>query len=108
FFFLAEDGIRDRTVTGVQTCALPICLVVILAEIELVVEVADDDDRVAAHRDAVRGILACGAERAHPLELAICGELGEERVGLAEIGRASCRERVESSVVGGARKEKSK
>src|SRR6266516_4050759 len=35
FFFQAEDGIRDRTVTGVQTCALPIfklgtgvCLVV--------------------------------------------------------------------------------
>src|SRR5437867_11715336 len=25
FFFQAEDGIRDRTVTGVQTCALPIC-----------------------------------------------------------------------------------
>src|SRR5437868_11450503 len=24
FFFLAEDGIRDRNVTGVQTCALPI------------------------------------------------------------------------------------
>src|SRR5207248_5761271 len=23
-FFQAEDGIRDRTVTGVQTCALPI------------------------------------------------------------------------------------
>src|SRR5207248_4872644 len=27
FFFQAEDGIRDRTVTGVQTCALPICVV---------------------------------------------------------------------------------
>src|SRR5437868_7610274 len=26
FFFQAEDGIRDRNVTGVQTCALPICL----------------------------------------------------------------------------------
>src|SRR6266542_4693669 len=26
FFFQAEDGIRDATVTGVQTCALPICL----------------------------------------------------------------------------------
>ena len=26
FFFQAEDGIRDRLVTGVQTCALPICL----------------------------------------------------------------------------------
>src|SRR2546430_4300918 len=27
FFFQAEDGIRDLTVTGVQTCALPISLV---------------------------------------------------------------------------------
>src|SRR5207248_7158047 len=26
FFFQAEDGIRDRTMTGVQTCALPISL----------------------------------------------------------------------------------
>src|SRR5688572_1071453 len=26
FFFQAEDGIRDLTVTGVQTCALPIGL----------------------------------------------------------------------------------
>src|ERR1017187_95602 len=24
-FFQAEDGIRDTSVTGVQTCALPIC-----------------------------------------------------------------------------------
>src|SRR5689334_24305180 len=27
FFFQAEDGIRDGTVTGVQTCALPIWLI---------------------------------------------------------------------------------
>src|SRR5437867_7307160 len=27
FFFQAEDGIRGRTVTGVQTCALPISAV---------------------------------------------------------------------------------
>src|SRR5690606_40724346 len=26
FFFQAEDGIRDFHVTGVQTCALPICV----------------------------------------------------------------------------------
>src|SRR3712207_7948318 len=26
FFFQAEDGIRDIGVTGVQTCALPICI----------------------------------------------------------------------------------
>src|SRR5260370_41915345 len=25
FFLQAEDGIRDSSVTGVQTCALPIC-----------------------------------------------------------------------------------
>src|SRR5689334_23662932 len=37
FFFQAEDGIRDGTVTGVQTCALPIshgtlaAIVIILA-----------------------------------------------------------------------------
>src|SRR6266542_5458577 len=29
FFFQAEDGIRDATVTGVQTCALPISAVVV-------------------------------------------------------------------------------
>src|SRR3712207_7117750 len=27
FFFQAEDGIRDIGVTGVQTCALPICVI---------------------------------------------------------------------------------
>src|SRR5207248_4337597 len=32
FFFQAEDGIRDRTVTGVQTCALPILNLVDLIE----------------------------------------------------------------------------
>ena len=27
FFFQAEDGIRDHCVTGVQTCALPIYII---------------------------------------------------------------------------------
>src|SRR5260370_24067008 len=30
FFFQAEDGIRDSSVTGVQTCALPISSVITL------------------------------------------------------------------------------
>src|SRR5260370_19282941 len=30
FFFQAEDGIRDSSVTGVQTCALPISFVSLL------------------------------------------------------------------------------
>src|SRR5260370_31165748 len=30
FFFQAEDGIRDSSVTGVQTCALPILIFILL------------------------------------------------------------------------------
>src|SRR3712207_8399890 len=37
FFFQAEDGIRDIGVTGVQTCALPIC--------DLLGEVGDPDQQ---------------------------------------------------------------
>src|SRR5690606_40604453 len=33
FFFQAEDGIRDFHVTGVQTCALPICLLALYCRI---------------------------------------------------------------------------
>src|SRR5260221_9660869 len=33
FFFQAEDGIRDHCVTGVQTCALPICTVVVFGAV---------------------------------------------------------------------------
>src|SRR5258708_26609168 len=32
FFFQAEDGIRDDLVTGVQTCALPICHGLVMGE----------------------------------------------------------------------------
>src|SRR5256885_17113415 len=33
FFFQAEDGIRDYKVTGVQTCALPICGVCLCSQL---------------------------------------------------------------------------
>src|SRR5205823_3833416 len=36
FFFQAEDGIRDKLVTGVQTCALPILLVELNCESDFV------------------------------------------------------------------------
>src|SRR3712207_8831587 len=29
FFFQAEEGVRDMGVTGVQTCALPICVLLL-------------------------------------------------------------------------------
>src|SRR2546430_13059415 len=44
FFFQAEDGIRDLTVTGVQTCALPICLGTDQAQDVLVYERPDQPD----------------------------------------------------------------
>src|SRR6266513_4218840 len=46
FFFQAEDGIRDRNVTGVQTCALPIWL----GDAEAAARVADGDRPVAEPR----------------------------------------------------------
>src|SRR5256885_13158115 len=38
FFFQAEDGIRDYKVTGVQTCALPICADVIACGLRVVLK----------------------------------------------------------------------
>src|SRR5207249_8634894 len=35
FFFQAEDGIRDRNVTGVQTCALPIYFELLVSYFEM-------------------------------------------------------------------------
>src|SRR2546430_5617299 len=52
FFFQAEDGIRDLTVTGVQTCALPI-----YAGLRGLVQRVDDvgvDQRVHLHPDRGR------------------------------------------------------
>src|SRR3712207_7225744 len=35
FFFQAEDGIRDIGVTGVQTCALPISLIIVETDVDM-------------------------------------------------------------------------
>src|SRR2546425_8540824 len=44
FFFQAEDGIRDKLVTGVQTCALPISH-------EAAEHAADEDRPAVGHRE---------------------------------------------------------
>src|SRR2546430_3116357 len=44
FFFQAEDGIRDLTVTGVQTCALPIYRIADLSVLESIGYGATDHD----------------------------------------------------------------
>src|SRR5206468_9433672 len=60
FFFQAEDGIRDLIVTGVQTCALPICsrgLVVRLANGIEYVAVFNADPQPLAGADFISELL---------------------------------------------------
>src|SRR5207249_9693922 len=96
FFFQAEDGIRGRNVTGVQTCALPIFLGVLRERdgaatlgghaVDLVGhEVRVPDGRYGQGDEATRIPAA-------PLV----------HVPVVEIGRASCRERVEILVGAGS------
>src|SRR5687768_18491588 len=90
FFFQAEDGIRDVAVTGVQTCALPIFD-------ECTRQSVLDGDAAEAHA-VVRADAALGGEPHHaPL---ILNHAPHRRSCKAEIGRASCRERVYISLVG--------
>src|SRR5260370_28582807 len=88
FFFQAEDGIRDSSVTGVQTCALPIYPAAV-GELRLRRGVAGAGGRVPQVDAAPTGLrqLRPAAGQVRPRrETAV--------VGGGEIGRASCRERV--------------
>src|SRR6266704_4740150 len=76
-FFQADDGTRDRNVTGVQTCALPI--VALPADGRLICcDLSEEWTEIARRYWRAAGI----ADR---IDL---------RLAPAEIGRASCRERV--------------
>src|SRR5699024_11994656 len=99
-----EDGIRDRNVTGVQTCALPIC-VADAARLHIDDDlsrprIGDDDVGVfdwyslAAGDDALDSLWHCVS---FCLRRRVPADAGT-RSGL-KIGRASCRERVELSHV---------
>src|SRR5690554_7565936 len=97
FFFQAEDGIRDADVTGVQTCALPI----FSGAERLVVHEFDVEGYGGLHafdnKLLKRAFHSCDDLFAR---LAAHDELCDHRV--VEIGRASCRERVQTSVWGGS------
>src|SRR2546430_8271728 len=86
FFFQAEDGIRDLTVTGVQTCALPILLAA--ERLALLHVVADARETFEVFPDVGAGLLASDAELVGEAERRDAVDDAEE------IGRASCRERV--------------
>src|SRR5439155_19200174 len=96
FFFQAEDGIRDGHVTGVQTCALPICSGTKRIGNRIGVRIDGTSNTVggtaAEARNLISGNLAQGVTI-----------LGNNNVlegnYIGKIGRASCRERVEIWVV---------
>src|SRR5437868_15545134 len=86
FFFQAEDGIRDRNVTGVQTCALPI----FRAAASLVGGTLRHGQAVVVQPAKIPARIRAIQNHNREVE-----EIGP---GARKIGRASCRERVEGSV----------
>src|SRR2546421_7932104 len=86
FFFQAEDGIRDLIVTGVQTCALPICAV---RDHQHPPARGDGRRRRARQAEALMLLGPSLAVSAVLFTLGVAGVLLRRK-----IGRASCRERV--------------
>src|SRR5438105_12166094 len=100
FFFQAEDGIRDPLVTGVQTCALPISPAASAPAAKTKSPLSSLAQKsTPLSRDAGPNAAAC--ERSCVLWKRVPPGCG---VDAGEIGRASCRERVEITVVAVARK----
>src|SRR5437667_8844299 len=94
FFFQAEDGIRDRDVTGVQTCALPIFRGgARLGARSSALAPGDrgDDARPLVHRHSQR--VGCRHLHCRATAAARLKKVGGGRIP-PQIGRASCRERV--------------
>src|SRR5256886_9816666 len=87
FFFQAEDGIRDLTVTGVQTCALPISIASALLP-----WMVEPVNTAAAQTPPAQTPQAGGP--GVPVTAATV-DVADVPVFLnGKIGRASCRERV--------------
>src|SRR5438046_5594696 len=95
FFFQAEDGIRDWSVTGVQTCALPISPRAGGARDLAALGVARAQPRLLLPREerpAAGGERAGGRDRGEGRRRRHRRAPPASRGGRAEIGRASCRE----------------
>src|SRR5207237_4504630 len=89
FFFQAEDGIRDSSVTGVQTCALPICT-----------RSPPASRRNAARDRSTSLVLTTPSQPPHPAPRLVTTRtpllpgrnVADQTPDLGEIGRAACRE----------------
>src|SRR5207249_5058730 len=68
FFFQAEDGIRDRNVTGVQTCALPISSSLIAREPSAARAVSSDATRTVSSAERTSSAFARNAKEPSAIE----------------------------------------
>src|SRR5699024_11741866 len=104
----AQDGIRDRNVTGVQTCALPISVVHRRQELRASQAMQDraindpkieflfDSEVAEVHgEDSLTGLTIRSTVTGETTELPVTGK----------IGRASCRDRGERRECGGGGNE---
>src|SRR3712207_7953378 len=84
FFFQAEDGIRDIGVTGVQTCALPICSALkalLVAVFGLIVALVGTDPITGINRLTFGSIDLLEGIDFLPVAIGIFGRSEERRVG---------------------------
>src|SRR5207237_5807573 len=104
FFFQAEDGIRDSSVTGVQTCALPIS---VNANLQFRVPDTITGSLGLANTMQFKHSGAPAWRTGNEVDLATWNASELTVSPAMEIGRASCRERGRSrACAGGGRRSR--
>src|SRR5699024_11595002 len=104
----AEIGIRDRNVTGVQTCALPICTQ-LKSQLDLAsVNVSCGYDasltKNGLHPKVSWTFNSANDPLSQKASYFLCDSIKLEHTQKLEIGRASCRERAEVLAVAASEK----
>src|SRR5207245_3077849 len=97
FFFQAEDGIRDATVTGVQTCALPISPIYLAGKARPGPTFEDNRRMHAVARILLDGRIPNVQVSWVKMGMDYCKVILQGGANDFEIGRASCRERGEAT-----------
>src|SRR5690606_39293691 len=95
FFFQAEDGIRDFHVTGVQTCALPILQASGMGQ--LIAASVSGAPESGSAAGALASLAGSPPPRKSGKPILARNPFDSVTGPLDEIGRASCRERVQMS-----------
>src|SRR5699024_7678 len=91
FFFQAEDGIRDRNVTGVQTCALPILErthqlnTIVLDKTGTITKGKPEVTDFTGDEEVLQLLASAEKGSEHPLAEAIVAHAAEKNIDLLEV-----------------------